>query len=99
MLLVKKMNKVRIGVLMDSVFCPVYMFETISGLANELSIELYLLQNKSQKKGRLTKIREIIAHTGFLKSIDIAFFIIVTSFEERIVKALGYQRGVSRIKN
>lgn len=92
MLLVKKMNKVRIGVLMDSVFCPVYMFETISGLANELSIELYLLQNKSQKKGRLTKIREIIAHTGFLKSIDIAFFIIVTSFEERIVKALGYQR-------
>jgi len=75
---------------MDRLECEPYLFDTITNLAEDPNIELYLLQNNT--KGSETLIKKVanrIRDDGIFRFIDLALFILITSVERKIIGSIA----------
>lgn len=78
-------KNVKVGVLMDSLECSPYLFDTISSLAKDQNIELYLLLNSSSRnKSSINSVIRNIYDIGIRRSIDTIFFTVCVSLDRKI---------------
>jgi len=85
-----ELGKTRLGILMDRLECEPYLFDTITNLAEDPNLELYLLQNNTKgSEPLIQKIANRIRDDGIFRFIDLALFILITSVERKIIGSIA----------
>jgi methionyl-tRNA formyltransferase len=78
----------KVGVLMDSLKCPQYLFDILTRLSGEPNVELHLLRNGSHGKAGLARVMEKIRQVGLTRFVSIAFFNSIEYLERKAFSAI-----------
>jgi methionyl-tRNA formyltransferase len=80
--------KMKVGVLMNSLECSSYLFDNLTRLSGERTIELHLLQNRSRETAGATRLATKIRQVGLPRLASIVFFNLVEYVERKAFSAL-----------
>ena len=84
----------KIGILLGSINCSKYLYETVSELATSDQIELFFLLNSDAavERGFLEKIEFLIKTKGLFRFMELVLFDLLVAIEYRILATLSHSQ-------
>ena len=80
----------KIGILLESTNCSMYLYDTVNALANSKQIEIFYLINSdaSVQQGVWGGLKSKVKTNGLFRTIALVFFKLVTTLEYKILSVL-----------